>query len=216
MASHALTVALGLSACLSLGCGGAIAAKRKGHEAASAPTYTTEQLLDLDRQADAAYRGGRLADAERLYAALARAVPEEAPYWYRLGNVFARANRSEEAVLAYRQTLLRDAGHARALHNLAVVRLRQAQAAFEESARVAVPGDAVHEESRRMTAMLQAAMAGGSAAASPAAGETASAPTSAAPAPAAPPAALASTSPATPAAPITPPATQVAAPAGGD
>lgn len=167
MASRTLIVPPVLCACLLLACGDAAAAKRPRTEAAPAPAYTAEQLLGLDRQADAAYRNGQLPEAERLYAALARAVPEEAPYWYRLGNVYARADRLEEAVLAYRQTLQRNAGHARALHNLAVVRLRQAQAAFEHSARAAVPGDAVYEESRRMMAALHAATPDASATAIP-------------------------------------------------
>lgn len=148
MATRTLTFALLAASCFaSVICDANAAAPRDG----------AQQLLDMDRQADAAYREDRDADAERLYTTLARALPDEAPYWFRLGNVYARSGRDEEAVLAYRQTLKRQPGHARALHNLAVVRLRQAQVAYDASARAASPGDGVYEESRRMRAALQSA-----------------------------------------------------------
>lgn len=153
MATRTLILALLAATCLAGGTHDAEAAR--GDAAAS--SHSAEQLVGIDRQADAAYREGRDADAERLYTELARALPDEAPYWFRLGNVYARSGRDEEAVLAYRKALQRQPGHARAMHNLAVVRLRQAQDAYDASARAAAPGDGVYEESRRMQAALREA-----------------------------------------------------------
>jgi tetratricopeptide (TPR) repeat protein len=94
-------------------------------------------LLKLRAQARQAYVDGDLATAERDYRRLVEAVPQEAIYRFRLGNVEARRGHPQAAIKAYRAALLRNPGMARAWHNLGVVRLRQAQAALIQSARLA-------------------------------------------------------------------------------
>jgi tetratricopeptide (TPR) repeat protein len=110
-------------------------------------------LLKLRAEARQAYVDGDLATAQRDYRRLVAAVPQEALYRFRLGNVEARRGHPEAAIKAYRAALLRDPGMARAWHNLSVVRLRQAQAALIQSVRLAGDNKALAIDS---TALAQA------------------------------------------------------------
>jgi predicted Zn-dependent protease len=87
-------------------------------------------LVSLNREADLAYESGEAAKAETLYRSLARRMPNDAETWLRLGNLYARNNRPDEAAAAYQHALIANNADARAWNNLAVVRLRQALAAL--------------------------------------------------------------------------------------
>ncbi len=90
---------------------------------------TPEQAL-LNQQAMLADAGGEAAKAEALYKAVLRNTPNDTETWYRLGNLYANNNRPIEAAIAYERALVTDNGHARAWHNLAIIRLRQSYAAL--------------------------------------------------------------------------------------
>ncbi len=93
-------------------------------------TTGRQEVVRLLATADAAYQREDWAAAEVAYRAVAARVPQEAYSYFRLGNLLARQVRLEDAAGAYREALVRDATHAKAYHNLAVVRLLQAEAAL--------------------------------------------------------------------------------------
>jgi tetratricopeptide (TPR) repeat protein len=113
-------------------------------------------LLKLRAQARQAYVNGDLTAAQQDYQRLVEAVPQEALYRFRLGNVEARLGRPKAAVNAYRAALLRNPGMARAWHNLGIVRLRQAQAALIQSARLADDNKALATGSTALAQALSA------------------------------------------------------------
>jgi tetratricopeptide (TPR) repeat protein len=84
-------------------------------------------LRDL-AEADADYDKGELATARSRYLKLTAAVPEDAHAFFRLGNIAAKSGDLDAATNYYREALLRDARHARAMHNLARVEIERARA----------------------------------------------------------------------------------------
>jgi len=87
-------------------------------------------LISINREAELAYESGEAAKAEALYKSVVRRMPNDAETWLRLGNLYARNNRPDEAAHAYQKSLMANNAEARAWNNLAVVRLRQAWAAL--------------------------------------------------------------------------------------
>jgi tetratricopeptide (TPR) repeat protein len=87
-------------------------------------------LVSINREAQLAYESGEAAKAEALYKSLVRRMPNDAETWFRLGNLYARNNRPDEAAGAYQRALLANSSDARIWNNLAVVRLRQGWAAL--------------------------------------------------------------------------------------
>lgn len=104
---------------------------------ASSPAARLAATVDRQQQADRAYVEGHLAQALSGYQALTRAMPQHADFWFRLGNVYARLKRPDDAVDAYRHALAIEPGHAKAWHDLGIIRLRQAESAFDQSATAA-------------------------------------------------------------------------------
>jgi Flp pilus assembly protein TadD len=116
-------VALALSAVLTAGCATAVSGVIQSLD-------KDPDLLSINQEAQLAYEGGETAKAETLYRSLARRMPNDAETWLRLGNLYARSNRPDEAASAYHHALMADNAEARAWHNLGVVRLRQAWASL--------------------------------------------------------------------------------------
>lgn len=90
----------------------------------------TPELALLNQRARLADAGGDAAQAEALYKSVLRQTPNDTETWFRLGNLYARHNRAEEAATAYERTLVSDNSHVRAWHNLAIIRLRQSYASL--------------------------------------------------------------------------------------
>lgn len=104
---------------------------------ACAPVRGRDPAIDALAAADAAYKKGEYAEARDQYERLARVIPGDAHALFRLGNIAAHDGDLEAAVHFYREALLRDARHARAMHNLArieIVRARALLAAASQSA----------------------------------------------------------------------------------
>jgi Flp pilus assembly protein TadD len=119
------------------------------------PERQLSNVLDLQKKADAAYHGGSVAEAVQDYTQLTQLIPEEPNYWFMLGNALVKAQEPDQAVLAYDQAIIRNPRHTRAWHNLGVIRLRQAQAAFVSSAETANAGDPIKQNSRRVANALE-------------------------------------------------------------
>jgi tetratricopeptide (TPR) repeat protein len=96
-------------------------------------------VYDLQREAQLAYGASEDDRAERLLLGLSRAAPNDPEAWFYLGNLYARTGRPELAVDAYQKTLMLNRGDARAWHNIGVVRLREAWAAFIQAFNASTP-----------------------------------------------------------------------------
>lgn len=116
-----------------------------------------DSVLQVQQQADQAYTSGDMAGSIPLYQKLTEAVPQEAEYWYRLGNAYARLQQPDQAVDAYQQAIKRNGAHARAWHNLAIVRMRQAQAALIVSVSSAAKDDPIRAQSDQLLKALEKA-----------------------------------------------------------
>ena len=87
----------------------------------------TAQLLAL---AEASYNAKDWEAAEKNYVAITQAIPKEAHPWFRLGNIYARTERPDFAVRAYKEALLRDSSLSKAWYNMGLVQLRQSANSF--------------------------------------------------------------------------------------
>ena len=122
------------------GCAGH--APRPGH---------AEALAKLETRAAQDYAAGRLPQALAAYRQLVERVPKDPQLWFRLGNVQTRLQQLDGAADAYLEVLALSPRDAKAMHNLGVVRLRQAESAFAQSAASAGGTQpALHGRSARM------------------------------------------------------------------
>jgi tetratricopeptide (TPR) repeat protein len=135
-----------LSAALSLG-------------ACSTPTVFGGDVFDLNRKAALAYESGEDAKAEALYQGLSRAAPNDAEIWLRLGNLYARSDKADDAADAYQHALLLNPNDQRAWYNLGVIRQRQAHAAFIQANQFSDKDDPIHARTEALIEKLAPAKA---------------------------------------------------------
>lgn len=93
---------------------------------------TDIDLVDVRGQADEAYEKGDIETSEKLYSTLVKEVPGEAKPWFRLANVYARTQRPDAAIRAYREALVRDPQMTKAWYNMGLMQLREAVHSFSE------------------------------------------------------------------------------------
>ncbi len=101
-----------------------------------------------------AYGTGDDAKAEALFQGLVRTIPNDPENWLRLGNLYARSNRPEEAARAYEKSLMLNPGDARTWYNLGVVRQRQAYALFMQSNLLLDKDDPLHTRTEALIKQL--------------------------------------------------------------
>ncbi|MGR8950414.1 MAG: tetratricopeptide repeat protein [Gammaproteobacteria bacterium] len=80
--------------------------------------------------AEAAYEAKDWRAAEQHYVTVTKRVPDEAHPWFRLGNIYARTERPDFAVRAYKEALIRDPQLSKAWYNMGLVQLRQSANSF--------------------------------------------------------------------------------------
>lgn len=96
---------------------------------------TAEELTDINELNKTAQNAYQLEDwktAEAAYTKLAQKLPSESEPWFRLGNIYARTERLDAAIIAYKNALARDSKSSKIWHNLGIVYLRQATYTFTE------------------------------------------------------------------------------------
>ncbi|MEX2353901.1 MAG: tetratricopeptide repeat protein [Gammaproteobacteria bacterium] len=95
---------------------------------------TTDQpdVNTIQKQAASSYENSDWRESEKYYLILVENDPENALNWHRLGNIYARTNRPDAAIIAYREALARDNKLANAWYNLGIIQLRQAAHSFNE------------------------------------------------------------------------------------
>jgi cytochrome c-type biogenesis protein CcmH/NrfG len=91
-----------------------------------------ENIMQVEQQANTAYQNEDWKAAEVAYLDLTQKAPSQAEPWFRLGNIYARTERLDAAVTAYRNALLRNNEYSKAWHNLGIVHLRQATTTFKD------------------------------------------------------------------------------------
>ncbi len=96
-------------------------------------TDNETNVFEVERQAEQAYEEQDWRKSEQFYTLLlVQRIPENAKHWFRLGNVYARTQRPDAAVVAYREALLRDPKMSKAWFNMGVLQLKQAANSFDE------------------------------------------------------------------------------------
>ena len=89
-------------------------------------------LIEVLGQANTAYENNDLVASEKNYEILIKELPEEAEYWFRLGNIYVRTNRPQAAISLYREAVLRDPQFAKAWYNMGIVQLKQTAFSLNE------------------------------------------------------------------------------------
>lgn len=144
---------------------GALAGCQRAPPRAPANAPAKADSFDLEttqERAQAAYGAGDWAAAEPHYVALARAMPQDAELWFRLGNVYARTDKPDLAIAAYRETLVRKPDLGKAWFNMGVVQLRQAANSFNQIGAHVPPGDPSRAQAADAYAAILAILASGS------------------------------------------------------
>ncbi len=118
-------------------------------------------LFQVRQAAEASYAAKDYAESEKQYTLLVKKVPVEAENWFRLGNIYARSGRPDQAIAAYREALVRAPDHSKAWFNMAILQLRIAANSLTEMQKNAPPGDPVAERSREVLAQLIKLIEGG-------------------------------------------------------
>lgn len=119
-----------------------------------------QDLFETERLASTAYEQSDWQESEKHYLLLVEKDPEQAQYWLRLGNIYARTNRPDMAVLAYREALVRDNKLTNAWFNMGIIQLKQAAYSLNEMQLHVDPDEPVAAESRKLLEGLLALIQG--------------------------------------------------------
>ena len=93
-------------------------------------TIEYNEITKIEQQAQKAYNEKDWVAAEAAYQKLVENLRQESEPWFRLGNVYTRTNRPDEAIYAYQQSLNINPNNTKAWNNLGVTQLRQATNTF--------------------------------------------------------------------------------------
>ncbi len=114
------------------------------------PATSGVDLFEIEKLASAAYEGSNWLESEKHYSALVAKDPEQALYWLRLGNIYARTDRPDASILAYREALIRDPALTNAWYNMGIIQLKQAVYSFNEMQLHVDPEDPVAIHSQKI------------------------------------------------------------------
>ena len=103
---------------------------RKQSDAVS--EVSPQALIALQESAAVAYAQGNAPAATGLYTQLVQSAPNDVLAWHRLGNLELLDGHYAQALIAYEHVLQLGGGNAGVWHNVAVIRLREAQAALNQ------------------------------------------------------------------------------------
>lgn len=78
-----------------------------------------------------AYDEGRLSDAETLFLKYTNKHPRYAEAWFKLGNIYYRTGQYAAAITAYNNVVQQNPNHGKAWYNMALTRIKQAEATLE-------------------------------------------------------------------------------------
>lgn len=110
-----------------------------------------QQIMTLQSEAEQAYKMARLDQAESLYIQVLTSVPNYAPAWFRLGNIYTRTGRHDAAVSAYKRCLDLEPTNQKAWYNMSLVRIKQSTQVLNSAAK---QGDKHSPIGRQIQALL--------------------------------------------------------------
>ena len=134
--------------CLLLGLGGCASTADKAVGAAGVDLKATTAL------AEDSYAKGDWPTAARNYAILTQRIPQDANLWFKLGNAYARSEQPDQAIVAYREVLVRDGAFAKAWFNMGIVQLRQAANSFLKMETNVPAGDPMRAQAQQAYASI--------------------------------------------------------------
>ncbi|WP_076410081.1 tetratricopeptide repeat protein [Shewanella sp. UCD-KL12] len=112
-----------------------------------------QEIMTLQSEAEQAYKMARLDQAESLYLQVLTSVPNYAPAWFRLGNIYTRTGRHDAAIAAYMRCLELEPANQKAWYNMSLVRIKQSTQVLSSAAR---QGDQNTPVGRQIQALLHA------------------------------------------------------------
>ncbi|GIU45222.1 hypothetical protein TUM4438_18210 [Shewanella sairae] len=112
-----------------------------------------QQIMTIQAEAEQAYKMARLDQAESLYFEVLASVPNYAPAWFRLGNIYTRTGRNEAAIAAYLRCIELEPDNQKAMYNMSLVRLKQSTQVLSTAVR---QGDKNSPVGLQIQALLQA------------------------------------------------------------
>lgn len=114
----------------------------------SDPQY--QDMFKVEALASQSYAKNEWLESEKYYAILVEKIPENAEHWFRLGNIYARTQRPDAAVTAYRESLIRNPKHAKAWYNMGVLHLQQAANSFSKFQLYVDKDDPLYEKGQKI------------------------------------------------------------------
>lgn len=111
-------------------------------------TKNLPEYVEIQNRANKAYQNEDWVTAEKDYTFLAKNNPADVEPWFRLGNIYARTDKLDSAVAAYREALVRDQKNSKIWHNLGIVQLRQATNTFIEMLEYTDQSDPLNQRAR--------------------------------------------------------------------
>ncbi|MCL2913868.1 tetratricopeptide repeat protein [Shewanella corallii] len=118
----------------------------QGCSSAPPPHKGNKDIMTIQAQAEQAYRRAMLDQAESLYLEVLNSVPNYAPAWFRLGNIYTRTGRQEAAIAAYQRCLELEPNNQKAWYNMSLVRLKQSTQLLQEASGRGDQKSAVHQQ----------------------------------------------------------------------
>ncbi len=115
------------------------------------PANAAADLKDIavtQQRAKLAYDAGNWVNAEVHYRKLTEQLPADAEPWFRLGNVYTRLDRPNDAILAYQESIVRNPRNTKTWHNLGIVQLRQATSTFVQLQQYSQTDDPLNQRAR--------------------------------------------------------------------
>ncbi len=93
-------------------------------------THKYKLSVEQANEAFEVYKSGDYVEAVRQYEFLTSQVPNDAGFWFYLGNSYLKNRQPRQAVMAYEKVLIRDSKYSKAWYNLGVLHLQEALRVF--------------------------------------------------------------------------------------
>ncbi len=97
------------------------------------PSPYSDNVFEISAVADRAYKASRWIEAAQHYSKLSELVPQDAYVWFRLGNTYVQQGAYQQAIVAYENSISRNAEQPKPWFNLSTAYLLKAQAAMQKS-----------------------------------------------------------------------------------
>jgi len=104
-----------------------------------------KELREWRITADKSYSEKDYTKALQYYKKVSEVLTDDAEIWFRIGNTYNRLGRYDDALEAYKETLVRDSTYSKAWYNSGLIELKKAANLFHESSEHINPDDPIYE-----------------------------------------------------------------------